>query len=505
MSKFIKIIVVWWIMGKVFFVTTAIDYVNAEPHIGHAYQKVIADVLARWHKLNDEKVFFLTGTDEHGQKIERKAAEEKKDPKEFCDEMAKKFKDAWEELDVKSDRFIRTTDKDHGEFVKRFVKRMYERGDIYKGSYEGWYCVPCETFYTEKDLVEKSCPVHKRPAEYLSEKTYYFRMSKYQKKLLQWYEEHPEFVLPETRRNEIKNRVKEGLQDLSITRTSFRWGIPFPYDDKHILYVWYEALINYLSGAGKKQEYWPATLHLLGKDNGWFHAVIWPTMLFSAGYPLPRTVFVHGFLTVNGEKISKTLGNVISPLYLKKKYGADAVRYFLVREIPFGEDGNFSERDLVKRHNNELANEVGNLVSRTLTLIEKKLGGRIEKAAIEKELFKKVDVKKIKNLMEGLKLNEALAEIYKFVQASNKYISDKAPWKVEDKKEVNRILYNLFEAIRILSILLSPFIPNTAEKINGQLGIKGGKLKDAVPGKVKEAKVKKGEILFKKIEDGSYN
>src|SRR3989304_669120 len=300
-------------MIKKFYVTTAIDYVNAEPHIGHAYQKVIADVLARWHGLRGEKVFFLTGTDEHGQKIAKSAEDANLKPKEFADKMSRKFKNSWDNLNIKYDRFIRTTDKDHEGFVQSFVEKI--KKDIYKGSYEGLYCVGCERFYTEKDLVNGECVYHPgKKIQKVREETYYFKLSKYQNQLLRLYN-NKNFVLPAERKNEIIARVKDGLQDLSITRTNFTWGIPFPLDKKHVIYVWFDALLNYLSGAGNKHEFWPADVHLLGKDNSWFHAVIWPAMLLSAGYEVPKTVFVHGFLTFNGQKISKSLGNVISPNY----------------------------------------------------------------------------------------------------------------------------------------------------------------------------------------------
>ena len=461
-------------MNKKFYVTTAIDYVNAEPHIGHAYQKVIADGLARWHRLNGENVFFLTGTDEHGQKIARSAAEAGLKPKEFVDKMSKKFKDAWEKLDIKYDRFIRTTDKDHEAFVKDFVNKI--KKDIYRGSYEGLYCVGCERYYTEKDLVNGECQYHPgKKIEKLKEDTYYFRLSKYQKQLLKLYETK-NFILPKERRNEIVARVKEGLQDLSITRTSFKWGIEFPLDNEHVIYVWFEALLNYLSGLGKKHEFWPADLHLLGKDNSWFHAVIWPAMLLSAGYNAPKTVFVHGFLTFNGQKISKSLGNVISPNYLVGKYGSDSIRYFLCRHIPFaeGNDGDFSEQALKDRHNNELADKLGNLVSRVSTLAEKY---GVEKT--ENKLLKKIDTKKIDKLFSNYELDKVLNEIFAFIDLCNEYVQSKKPWETKDKK----VLYELCDSIKAIAILLSPFVPETSEKIALQFS----------------GKIKKAEILFRKV------
>lgn len=487
--------------GGKFYVTTAIDYVNAEPHIGHAYQKIVADILARWNRLWGKDVFFLTGTDEHGQKIERKAKELGKNPKEFCDEMSKKFADAWKVINIEPDRFIRTTDPDHQAFVKDFVRKVWDSGDIYKGKYEGYYCIDCETFYPLKDLNEGMiCPVHKRKAEFLAEETYFFKLSKYQKQLLKLYKDNPEFILPDSRRNEITNRVKEGLKDLSITRTTFSWGIPFPYDTKHVIYVWFDALINYLSGAGKDQKYWPADIHLLGKDNGWFHAVIWPAMLISAGYKLPKTVFIHGFLTVNGEKISKSLGNTISPVYLSEKYGTDAVRYFIVRQIPFGngEDGDFAETALKERYNGELANKLGNLVSRVGGMIEK-AGGEVKKAKTDEELSERLDVSSIQDSMDKLQLDRALNEIMAFVDACNEYVQQKQPWKLEGD-ERNMVLYSLVDSLRIVSILLYPFIPGSAEKINAKYGFEEPRLDNCEFGLTGNTKVKKSEILFKRLE-----
>ncbi len=484
-----------------FYVTTAIDYVNAEPHVGHAYQKIIADIFARWNRIGGKDVWFLTGTDEHGHKLFKNAREKGKDPKEFVDEMSKKFKEAWKVLNIDYNRFIRTTDKDHEEFVKEFTKKVWESGDIYKGKYEGYYCVDCEAFYPIKDLLEGSlCPVHKRKADFVAEDTYYFKLSKYQKKLLDHYKKNPDFIMPESRKNEMINRVKEGLQDLSITRTNFSWGIPFPYEKGHVIYVWFEALQNYLSGAGEKQEYWPANMHLLGKDNGWFHAVIWPAMLMSAGYKLPKTVFVHGFLTVNGEKISKSLGNVISPNYLVQKYGSDAVRYLIVRQIPFsnGNDGDFSEKELIERYNGELANKLGNLVSRVNGLISK-AGGELNSSETDEELASKLDLKSIKKHMGNYEIEKALSLIFAYIDECNNYIQSKQPWKLQGE-EFAKIMYSVADSIRIISILLWPFIPSTSEKINAQFGFDKPNIENCKFGLAKKVKVKKADLLFKKIE-----
>ncbi|MEM3091238.1 MAG: class I tRNA ligase family protein [Candidatus Pacearchaeota archaeon] len=459
---------------KKFYVTTAIDYVNAEPHIGHAYQKIIADVIARWHKLKGEKVFFLTGTDEHGQKIAQSAKEAGMSPVDFVNKISKKFLDSWDKLNIKYDRFIRTTDKDHENFVQEFIKEI--KNDIYKGFYEGLYCVGCERFYTEKDLNNGQCIFHPgKELKRVREETYYFKLSKYKKDLLKIYKENPNFILPPERRNEIINRVKEGLQDLSITRTNFSWGIPFPLDKKHVVYVWFDALLNYLSGAGKNQEFWPANVHLLGKDNGWFHAVIWPAMLLSAKKELPKTVFIHGFLTFNGQKISKSLGNVVSPDYLVEKYGADSIRYYILRNFVFGEDGDFSEKILIERHNNELADKLGNLVNRVAVLVEKY---GTEKT--ENKLIKNLDFKKIDRLFENYQFDKVLNEIFSFIDRCNEYVQNKRLWETKDKKA----LFELVECIKEIAKLLSPFIPESSEKI-----IKQFKLKE----------IKKSKILFKKF------
>jgi len=476
--------------GKKFYVTTAIDYPNAEPHIGHAYQKVVADIFSRWHKLLGENVYFLTGTDEHGKKIQEVAEKAGKTPRQLVDENVEKFKAAWKALNIAPNRFIRTTDKDHENLVQEAIKKSNKNGDIYLGSYEGLYCVGCEAYYTEKDLVDGKCPLHNRPLEVIKEESYFFRLSKYQDFLLKLYKEHPEFILPEERRNEITNRVKEGLKDLSISRTSFSWGIPFPLDKKHIVYVWFDALFNYLTGAGKNQEFWPANLHLLGKDNSWFHTVYWPAFLKSTGYKLPKTVFVHGFLSFNGQKISKSLGNAISPIFLVNKYGADSVRYFISRNFAFaeGNDGDFSEKALVERHNNELANKLGNLVSRVSALVEK-----YGLTKCENKLLKKLNLKKIENHFENYEVDKALNEIFSFIDKTNEHVQETEPWKTGDKKA----LYELSDSIKAIAILLYPFMPETCEKISKVFNFKIDYKEIGKPLKV--SKIKKSEILFTKI------
>ncbi|MCK5449471.1 methionine--tRNA ligase [Candidatus Pacearchaeota archaeon] len=481
-------------MKQKFYVTTAIDYVNAEPHIGHAYQKIVADVLARWNKLNGKDVLFVTGTDEHGKKVEDATKETGKAPQEFVDEVSEKFKEAWKSLNINYDRFIRTTDKDHKKIVTEFIKKCEANDDIYLGKYSGFYCTGCEAYYTEKDCPDLICPHHKRPLEKIEEETYFFRLSKYQKFLLDYYKKHPEFILPKSRKNEIVNRVKEGLKDLSITRTSFDWGIPFPLDKKHVTYVWFDALINYYTATREKgrEDFWgKPTVHLLGKDNAWFHTVYWPAMLKSAGIELPKTIFNHGFLSFNGEKISKSLRNAISPITLVEKYGADSVRYFCLRQFPFatGDDGDFNETALINRHNDELANKLGNLVSRTSALAEKY---GIEKSAYHGQkksticedtsnsLLKQLKLNKIEKLINNYELDKALNEIFAFIGICNEFVQSKKPWETHDRK----VLYQLVESIREVAKLLYPFIPESAEKISEVF---------------KTDDIKKAPILFKKI------
>jgi methionyl-tRNA synthetase len=473
-------------MKDKFYITTAIDYVNAAPHIGHAYQKIVADVLARWNKLQGKDVFFVTGTDEYGKKVKEYADKADKKPKEFADENSSKFKKAWKFLNIKYDRFIRTTDPDHALVVQDFIKKCEENGDIYKGEYEGLYCVGCEAYFTEKDCPDLICPTHKKPLETIKEESYFFKLSKYQDFLLNLYEEHPEFILPKSRRNEIINRVKKGLHDLSISRTSFDWGIPFPLDKSHVTYVWFDALINYYTATREKgkEEFWgKPTVHILGKDNTWFHTVYWPAMLKSAGIELPKTTFNHGFVSVEGGKISKSLGNAISPIELVEKYGADSVRYFCLRQFPFasGNDGDFSETALIQRHNDELANKLGNLVSRTSSLVEKY---EIEKC--KNDLIEKLNEEKISKLMNNYELDKVLNEIFAFIDNCNEFIQSQKPWETHDKK----VLYQLVESIRKIAKLLSPFIPEIAEEIQKIF---------------KTDKIKKAPILFQKIENAKPN
>jgi len=463
--------------NKKFYVTTPIYYPNDIPHIGHAYTTIVADVLARWNKVKGNDVFFLTGTDDHGKKIAQTAEKKGKNPKDFTDELIPKFKDAWKKLNVKYDKFIRTTDKNHEKIVKEILQKVYDKGDIYLGEYEGLYCTGCEAYYTEKDLEGGCCPIHKTKVEVLKEKSYFFKLSKYQDNLLKLYEEHPEFIMPESKRNEVVSRVKEGLRDLSISRTSFDWGIPLPFDKKHVCYVWFDALFNYYSATREKdrEKYWPTDIHLIGKDILWFHTVYWPAFLMSVGIDLPKTIFAHGWWTFDKEKISKSRGKVLNIDELISIAGIDSARYFLLRATPFGQDGDFSQNALIDRHNNELADKLGNLVSRVAGLIEKN-----GEEKTENKLIKRLNEKEIENLMDDYRFDKALNEIFAFIDICNEYVQSKKLWETKDKKS----LFELKEGILRIAELLSPFIPESSKKIIKQFS---------------EENIKKGEILFRKI------
>lgn len=490
-----------------FYITTAIDYTNSKPHLGHAYEKIIADVIARYHRVKGDDVFFLTGTDEHGQKVERAAKNAGKDTKKFVDEVVKYFKELCEKLNISYDDFIRTTDKKHIDVALKVFKKVYEKGDIYKGSYEGLYCTSCETFYLPKDLVNGLCPIHKTKPEIIKEESYFFKLGKYQKQIIDYIEKNKDFILPLERKNEVFNRLKEPLRDLSISRSSFTWGIQLPIDKKHVIYVWFDALLNYISALDypneKFKKYWPADLHVIGKDILWFHTVIWPAILLAADIELPKKVFVHGFINIGGEKLSKTTGITIDPIELSNKYGADSIRYFLLRAIPSGYDGDFSEEALIYRINSELADDLGNLVNRVLNLVEKNFDSKVPKFEKD-ELISKLalqTVKKSSDFIESFQFNNALNEIWFLVAEANKFVNDSKPWEVKDKKKLGNILYNLLETLRFLSILLYPFIPETSEKIAEQLGIgKKFNSKDLKWGLLKEnSKIQKKGILFKKV------
>ncbi|MEK6830394.1 MAG: methionine--tRNA ligase, partial [Nanoarchaeota archaeon] len=427
-------------MAKKFYITTAIDYPSARFHLGHAYEKICADIIARWKRLQGFDVHFSTGTDCHGLKIERKAKEAGKTPNQFVNEISDEFRELCKVLNISYDDFIMTTEKRHENIVINILKELRDKGDIYEGEYEGLYCVDCETYYTEKDLEEGNCLVHKKKCELIKESSYFFKLSKYQKKLVDAIKKG-DLLWPEKKRNEILNRLKEPLKDLSISRKKVAWGIPLPFDKDMTVFVWVDALINYLSTVDypnkKFKGFWPAT-HIIGPDIVWHHTAIWYSMLLALGLELPKVV-VHGFINLEGEKLSKARGIIIDPIDLSNKYSTDSLRYFLIRNIPFGEDGDFSEKALVDRHNNELADKLGNLISRVSALAEKY---GIETA--ENKLLKKLDLKKIEKLLAGYELDKVLNEIFAFVDVCNEYVQNKKPWETHDRK----VLYELADSIK---------------------------------------------------------
>ena len=509
-------------MKEKYYITTAIAYTSSKPHIGNTYEIVLADAIARNKRLEGYDVYFQTGTDEHGEKIEIKAREAGIEPQEYVDNVAKEIKDIWDLMDTTYDRFVRTTDKNHEKVVQHIFKKMYEKGDIYKGEYKGLYCIPCESFWTESQLVDGKCPDCGRDVQEKTEEAYFFKLSKYQDRLVDYINSHPDFIQPESRKNEmINNFIKPGLQDLCVSRTSFKWGIPVDFDDKHVVYVWLDALTNYITNIGydvdsqtaEFKKLWPADLHLIGKDIIRFHTIYWPCFLMSLDVPLPKQIFGHPWLLSGTDKMSKSRGNLLYADDLVDKYGLDTIRYFLLHEIPFADDGVITEDLIIERNNSELANILGNLVNRTISMSHKYFNGQVENTNVTEDVDKALITKaeelgaRVKKSMDELRIADAIDEVFGLLRASNKYIDETTPWilaKDESKQErLKTVLYNLIESIRIAAVYLQPFLPKTADKIFALINtdLKSYESTKTFGAYVSGTVLKEPEILFARIEN----
>ena len=504
-----------------FYITTAIAYTSKKPHIGNTYEIILTDAIARFKRLQGYDVFFLTGTDEHGEKIEQLAKEAGIEPKKYVDNVAQEIKDIWNLMNTSYDKFIRTTDDYHEETVQKIFKKLYDQGDIYKGFYEGLYCTPCESFFTETQLVDGKCPDCGREVKPAKEEAYFFKMSKYQDRLLKYIEDNPGFIEPESRKKEmINNFIKPGLQDLCVSRTSFKWGIPVDFDPDHVVYVWIDALTNYITALGYKcdskdelyEKYWPADVHVIGKDIIRFHTIYWPIMLMALGEELPKKVYGHGWYLFGEDKMSKSKGNVIYADYLVKKFGVDAIRYYCLAEMSFAQDGSITYVDIINKYNSDLANTLGNLVNRTVAMVNKYFDGHIylpndeKDVDIELKQYIKEQIEKIETSMNELHVADSLEEIMNIAKRCNKYIDETAPWLLGKEEttipRLKTVLYNLVESIRILSILFTPFIPETASKMQKQINasvIDYESIKEF--GKTQEGNVEKPEPLFARIDE----